>query len=344
MAKIEKELKMRFISFEEQFTTYELTSLHLSALNKIADSLYLASFSYAFISRNAYGIVSTFDEISTSGNIELFDDTWDLARFRSGEDTKLGIASHNVGMFLFKGSPLISLVFHRSVAWSASTIELKLRSVIVDLLKLRGFDAFIEGNDLKFNLDGYKKKFSSFKIMAIGEYFIINGYLNLTVDTGIMDIVVKKEIVKDGKYDGIPYNTTVGGLFEVKEFDVDIFLREVEQKMSEYLRLELIEDNFSAEEIIEIKQGAEKYKDMDWIMNGISKEDAPDRNSIKEAKIALGIEEIDLGKPPAMQYDEDIDKFPEFKAKLEAKRNVDPILTPKKKEVKNNGSKIRRWY
>jgi len=342
MAEIKKELKMRYITFNEPATMYELDESVNLMVSKVIPSSYLALFSYAFISRNTYGIVSTFDEISTSGNIELFDDTWDLARFRSGEDTKLGIASHNVGMFLFKGSPLISLVFHRSVAWSASTIELKLRSVIVDLLKLRGFDAFIEGNDLKFNLDGYKKKFSSFKIMAIGEYFIINGYLNLTVDTGIMDIVVKKEIVKDGKYDGIPYNTTVGGLFEVKEFDVDIFLREVEQKMSEYLRLELIEDNFSAEEIIEIKQGAEKYKDMDWIMNGISKEDAPDRNSIKEAKIALGIEE--LGRPPAMQYPEDIDKFPEYKAKLEAKRNVDPILTPKKKEVKNNGSKIRRWY
>jgi len=342
MAEIKKELKMRYITFNEPATMYELDESVNLMVSKIIPSSYLALFSYAFISRNTYGIVSTFDEISTSGNIELFDDTWDLARFRSGEDTKLGIASHNVGMFLFKGSPLISLVFHRSVAWSASTIELKLRSVIVDLLKLRGFDAFIEGNDLKFNLDGYKKKFSSFKIMAIGEYFIINGYLNLTVDTGIMDIVVKKEIVKDGKYDGIPYNTTVGGLFEVKEFDVDIFLREVEQKMSEYLRLELIEDNFSAEEIIEIKQGAEKYKDMDWIMNGISKEDAPDRNSIKEAKIALGIEE--LGRPPAMQYPEDIDKYPEFKAKLEAIRNTDPVLTPKKKEVKNNGSKIRRWY
>jgi len=210
MAKIEKELKMRFVSFKEQFTIYEIVSVMFFGINKIIASPYLASFTYNFLSKNLYYLASNFNSINEIANIDLFDNTWDLERSRSGENQKLGMATYNVSMFCLKNTPIIHIAVYRSIAWNTTSIQSEFHKIIIDLLKLRGFDAFIEGNDLKFNLEGYKKKFSSNKFTVIGKYFIIDEYINLTVDTDILDIVVKKEIVKEGKYVGIPYNTIVG--------------------------------------------------------------------------------------------------------------------------------------
>jgi len=344
MAEIEKELKMQYIKIDEKLSIYEYFSTYEYTVNRLIESSYLAAFVSNTLSKNTYALFSNFDPIDCIGNINLLDNTWDIARIPCGDDLKMGLGYHKADGWWFKNTPFFSIVFHRSVSYDITKVIKKIQNIICDLLKKRGFDVIVENNDLKFKLNGNIKKFSAIRPLSIGEYFIVNSFVNLDFDTDILEVIAKKDIIKDGKNLNIQYNKIVGGLSEIKTFDVNSLYLEIAQEIATFFRLELISKQLIIDDMNNIKNDANKYKDMDWIMNGRAKEDALDRNSIKEAKIALGIEEIDLGKPPAMQYDEDIDKFPEFKAKLEAKRNVDPILTPKKKEVKNNGSKIRRWY